>query len=94
MNITEILTISFEDSETVYVEAIAEDYALIHHQTLYDPPEYGPAKVSTFIKLDEIQDYQSDIGLKIPLEYPMDAVKEYMEAVDYDLNWIEIKDDY
>lgn len=94
MNISEILKIEFEDDETIYVEAIAEDYRLVYPQTLYEPPEYGPAIVSAFISLSTINDYSGETGLRIPMEYPLDAVKEYLETIDYDLEWRMIEYDY
>lgn len=89
----EILDISFEDSETVCVKAVAEDCKLVYAQTLYDPPEYGPGLVEGFVSLSDIQDYCSELGLKIPTEHPIDAVKEYLKAIDYDLDWRIITDD-
>jgi hypothetical protein len=92
--ISEILKIEFEDSETFYVEAVAEDYKLVYAQTLYDPPEYGPAVVYTFINKSDIEDYVGEIGLKIPMEYPLDAVKEYIDEVSSILDWRPKEDDY
>lgn len=93
MIIDKILDISFEDSETFYIKAVAEDCVLVHNQTLYDPSEYGPATVDAFISLTEVQDYVSEMGLKIPTEHPIDAVKEYLEAINYDLDWRIITND-
>lgn len=93
MIIDKILDISIEDPETFYIKAIAEDCVLVHNQTLYDPPEYGPAIVDAFVSLADIQDYSSELGLKIPTEYFIDSVKEYLNAIDYDLDWRIIEND-
>ncbi len=94
MYISEILKIEKVDDETVYVKAVAEDYTLVYHQTYLDPPEYGPAVVDSFISLEDISSYEGFMGLKIPTEYLQDSVKEYLEAIDYDLNWEKVEDDY
>ncbi len=94
MYITEILEISKVDDETAYIKAVAEDFTLIYSQTLYDPAEYGPAIVDAHINLSDISDYEDpDTKLKIPTEYFQDSIKEYLKAIDYELDWREI-DEY
>ena len=88
MFITEILEISKVDDETAYIKAVAEDFILVHHQTLYDPPEYGPAIVDAHLYLSDLTDYENpDTKLKIPTEYFKDSVIEYLEAINFDLEW-------
>lgn len=87
MFITDIIEILLEDNETFYVKAYAEDCILKYNQTLYDPPEYGPALVDVFIPMSDISNYISETGLTIPMDYPIDACTEYLEAINYDLNW-------
>lgn len=83
----EILEIKTLDDATVYVQAVAEDFVLDRAPTLYDPPEYRPAIVETFIDLEDIRDYmECDV-------VSQDIISQYLECVDYDLNWKEV-DDY
>lgn len=93
MSKVEILEVSLEDSETAYVKAIVEDMVLTHRQTRFEPEEYGPAICCAFIDLSDVSEYVSDIGLRIHMEYPIEAVKEYLEAIDYDLEWEIINED-
>jgi len=94
MYITEILEIKKVDDETAYIKAVAEDFTLIYNQTLYDPPEYGPAFVEAHLNLSDITDYENpDTKLKIPTEYFQDSVTEYLKAIDFDLNWIVVEYD-
>lgn len=83
----EILEIKTLDDATVYVQAVVEDFVLDRGPTLYDPPEYRPAIVETFIDLEDIRDYmECDV-------VSQDIISQYLECVDYDLNWKEV-DDY
>lgn len=83
----EILEIKTLDDATVYVQAVAEDFVLDRGPTLYDPPEYRPAIVETFIDLEDIRDYmECDV-------VSQDIISQYLECVDYDLDWKEV-DDY
>ena len=43
------------DDKCCYVEAIIDDVALIHHQTRFDPPEYGPALCSTSFNTEDVE---------------------------------------
>jgi hypothetical protein len=94
MYISEILKIEKVDDETVYVKAVAEDFILTRPQTYEDPAEYGPATVYAFFDSLDISNYEGFCGMKIPTEYFIDSVKEYLEAIDYDLNWEKVEDDY
>lgn len=88
MFITEILEITKVDDETAYIKAVAEDFTLIYEQTIYDPPEYGPAIVEAHLDLSDITDYENpDTKLRIPTEYLQDSVIEYLKAIDFDLDW-------
>jgi hypothetical protein len=82
----EILEIKNLDDATVYVQAIAEDFILDQAQTLYDPPDYRSAIVETFVDLETIRDYmECDI-------VSQDIISQYLECVDYDLDWKEVGD--
>jgi hypothetical protein len=88
----EIINMYMEDDDNVYVEAIVEDKVLIRHSTYLEPEEYGPAKCFTFVHLSDVSEYESDIGLGIPIEYPLDGVREYLNCVKVD--WEVVDDDY
>lgn len=87
------LEISYEDENNVYVEATIEDMILTHRQTLLDSEEYGPARCFCFINLSELSEWTNEIGIGVNMEDPIDAVREYLEYMDYDLNW-ELCEDY
>lgn len=94
MYITEILEITKVDDETAYIKAVAEEFKLIHPQTLYDPPEYGPVIVEAHLDLSDITDYENpDTKLRIPTEYLQDSVIEYLKAIDFDLEWSVVEYD-
>lgn len=82
----QILEIKNLDNATVYVQAIADDFILDRTQTLYDPPEYRSAIVETFVDLENIRDYmECDI-------VSQGIISQYLERVDYDLDWKEVSD--
>lgn len=82
----QILEIKNLDNATVYVQAIADDFILDRAQTLYDPPEYRSAIVETFVDLENIRDYmECDI-------VSQGIISQYLERVDYDLDWKEVSD--
>jgi len=83
MKILEIKTL---DDAAVYVQAVAEDFILDRAPTLYEPPEYRSAIVETFIDLGVIQDYMDcDV-------VSQDTISQYLECVNYDLDWKEVED--
>jgi hypothetical protein len=94
MYISEILDVTFENSTTFYVKAVAEDCVLEYNQTWYDPPEYGPSTVIGYISINDIEEYLSEKGLQISTENLVDIIKEYLETIDYDLNWSILNQDY
>lgn len=94
MYISEIIDVTCENSTTFYVTAVAEDCVLEYNQTWYDPPEYGPSTVIGCILVDKVKDYLSERGLQISTEYLIDNIKEYLETIDYDLNWSILTQDY
>ncbi len=53
MRILEIDTINPHDDGRIYVAAVVEDAVQTHVQTLYDPPEYGPALCEACFTLEE-----------------------------------------
>lgn len=91
MYISEVVDLYQLKEKEIYVKAIAEDYKLIRHQTLYDPAEYGPAYVETYIsKLDLESYYDQDI----PESELETFAKQYLQELDYDLDWRVIENDY
>ena len=53
MSIISIESLNPHDDGSVYVSAIVEDTVQTHSQTLYDPPEYGPALCEACFTLEE-----------------------------------------
>ena len=51
--IKSIESIHQSEDKTVYVSAVIEDAVEVYGQTLYDPPEYGPALCEASFELDE-----------------------------------------
>jgi hypothetical protein len=87
MSNVEILEVSLENYETAYVKAIVEDMVLTHRQTRFEPDEYGPAVCYALVNLSDVAEHISDIGSGIYMENPIEAVREYIEAINYDLEW-------
>lgn len=81
MTIQQIESISYNQSGLVTVSAIIEDAALVYEQTLYDPPEYGPALCEASFELSK-EEYISVLP-----DNDSDLIK-YLE--DLDLDWIII----
>lgn len=79
--ISMIEAVHVSDNE-VYVRAVVEDIVLLHQQTQYDPPEYGPALCEVSFELDE--------GQAIPEDE--EEVIEYLEQLD--LNWQVVEEEY
>jgi len=91
MFIDKIDEISLLTEKEVYVKAIAEGVKLLYPQTLLDPAEYSPAYVEAFISSLELEEF-FDVDI-----LPEDLVKyaeEYLESIDYELDWRVIEDDY
>lgn len=53
MSIISIESLHLHDDGNVYVSAIVEDVVQTYSQTLYDPPEYGPALCEACFTLEE-----------------------------------------
>lgn len=51
--IQSIESIHQSEDRTVYVSAVVEEAVEVYGQTLYDPPEYGPALCEASFELDE-----------------------------------------
>ena len=51
--IKSIESIHQSEDKTVYVSAVIEDVVEVYGQTLYDPPEYGPALCEASFELDD-----------------------------------------
>lgn len=95
MFISEITEIKFyKDEDCYYIEALAEDCVLIRPQTYDDPPEYGPAKVCSYLKSDDLNEFITLYNLNQFVEDSTEIVSEYLDSVDYDLDWRIIEDDY
>lgn len=75
MSILSINTINSHDDGSIYVAAVVEDAVQTHAQTLYDPPEYGPALCEACFTLEE-----DDI-----LPDNENELIQFLE--DLDLNW-------
>lgn len=81
---------SLNDKE-VYVKAIAEDAKLRYHQTFSSPAEYAPAYVEAFISSLEMEEFfDEDIEPQDLVNY----ANQYLIAIDYDLDWRIIENDY
>ena len=52
MTIQRIESVDCDEFGTITVSAIIEDMILVYNQTLYDPPEYGPALCEASFELD------------------------------------------
>ncbi len=65
--------------DEITVRAVIEDVVLMHNQTLYDPPEYGPAVCTGTFTLEEGEELPED----------EDELVQFIENLD--LNW-EIED--
>lgn len=81
----EILEVKMIDHETAYIEAVLEDSVLIHNQTLYDPPEYGPAPWYTYVNISDVIEDFTDIGSNITVNDLENSIIQYVE--NYDQNW-------
>jgi len=64
-----------EKTEEVTVTAIIEDAVLVYHQTLLDPPEYGPALCITSFPLEQIDFNLND----------KDALKDFLSDADWEV---------
>jgi hypothetical protein len=53
MSILNIDKITYDEDGNVYVTALVDNVVLTYSQTLYDPPEYGPALCEASFALDE-----------------------------------------
>ena len=82
--IMEILEIKMIDHETAYVEAILEDSVLVHHQTLYDPPEYGSATWYTYVNISDVLEDFTDIGSNVIVDDLEDSIIQYLENHNQD----------
>lgn len=92
MRISKVVEIYPVRGREVYVKAIAEASRLIYHQTQYDPPEYGDSYVETFISILDLEEFfDIDITEDSIIE---DYVNEYLEEIDYELDWRLIENDY
>ncbi len=80
MNILSIDTIHRNDDGGICVVAVIEDAVQTHSQTLYDPPEYGPALCEAFFTPDDEETIPDNDCELI----------NYLEELD--LNW-ELVDD-
>jgi len=88
----EILEVKITDYETAYVEAIVEDVVLVHSQTLYDPPEYGPSRCYTHVNISDVMEYFSDVGSGNIVTNLNKSITQYVE--ENDLDWHLCERDY
>lgn len=57
MAIVEILSANYiQDQDVILVHAIVEDAVCTRHQTMEDPPEYGPAECCSLVWPNEIDE--------------------------------------
>ena len=78
MTIQQIEKVDCDEFGIVTVTAIVEDSILVHDQTLYDPPEFGPGLCEASFELDEEEMLPDN-------EYDL---IQYLEKLD--LDWILI----
>lgn len=71
-----------QKEDLVTITAVVEDAIQIAHQTLVDPPEYGPAVCTASFYLEE--------GEQIPSEE--DELLDYLENLE--LDWDPISKDW
>lgn len=81
MTIQQIEKVDCDEFGVVTVTAIIEDSILVHEQTLYDPPEFGPGLCEASFELDEEEMLPDN-------EYDL---IQYLEKLD--LDWILIDSD-
>ena len=81
MTIRQIEKVDCDEFGVVTVTAIIEDSILVHEQTLYDPPEFGPGLCEASFELDEEEMLPDN-------EYDL---IQYLEKLD--LDWILIDSD-
>ncbi len=74
---------TFIDDNYVEVVAVVDHVRLIHHQTLYDAPEYAPALCSAIFALDPDESIPTD----------EDGFCRYLDQLDLDWQPIDTSDE-
>lgn len=82
--IQSIESIHLNEEGVVYVSAVVEDMVLTYPQTLYDPPEYGPALCEAEFSVDESE---------IVPDNEQELI-DYLENLDLEWVLIDNSDDY
>ena len=74
---------TFIDDNYVEVVAVVDHVRLVHHQTLYDAPEYAPALCSAIFALDPDKSIPTD----------EDGFCRYLDQLDLDWQPIDTSDE-
>lgn len=82
MTIQQIERIDYDEDGIVYVVAVIEDAVMTQYQTLYDPPEYGPALCEASFELSEDEILPDD----------KDDLILFLENLDLDWDLIDTND--
>jgi hypothetical protein len=86
MSILSINTINPHDDGSIYVAAVVEDAVQTHAQTLYDPPEYGPALCEACFTLEEDEILPDNEHELIQFLEDLDLNWELIDNSDYYLD--------
>lgn len=82
--IQSIESIFVDDCRTVYVSAVVDETVLTYAQTLYDPPEYGPALCEASFTLEDDEVLPEDEN----------DLLQFIERLDLEWNLVDNSDDY
>ena len=74
---------TFIDDNYVEVVAVVDHIRLVHHQTLYDAPEYAPALCSATFEVDPDESIPTD----------EDGFCRYLDQLDLDWQLIDTSDE-
>jgi len=86
--IQSIESIHQSEDKTVYVSAIVEDAVETYGQTLYDPPEYGPALCEACFTLEEDDVLPDNENELIQYLEELDLTWDLVDNSDYYLDFV------
>ncbi len=81
--IKSIESIHQSEDRTVYVSAVIEDAVEVYGQTLYDPPEYGPALCEASFELDEDEILPDNEHELLQFLEDLDLTWDLVDITDY-----------
>lgn len=81
--IKSIESIHQSEDKTVYVSAVIEDAVEVYGQTLYDPPEYGPALCEASFELDEDEILPDNEHELLQFLEDLDLTWDLVDITDY-----------